>query len=522
MSKIEKKTAISVFNYYNINPTNTEELRGFDYRKIKKIKITKTFKGEIKMNNATLITKETPAPQMSFIERETIRLNSEIEELKNKLGTTEISEDEYKKSLNKKGKQNVIDSYNEQIKIKESITKLEKKLLNLEPFQAGIDVGKYNTKLTYVPPSQGELTSEYGNFTTDIFESRVQRATECRHDGGKKFFVGRELYSTSGAAKRVSDRNVIVNENIIEPMNNTKAHEYHRILLLKALYNIYLKTGRQVFDVGVGTSIDNYIEDNGAKVYLTMLDEKLPTELQVKVDSVESKKEKNEIYKAYVEELKAQFISKEFVVRETGGEPVTIVINDLYIAPETVTGATMIDVDDLAHAYVIDIGGLNESFLPIVNFAPIFDHIITNKNGMAHKYEEIANWLVSKSSEVTAMDRDGVEVILNNRDTMLDVNTEESIKDYMRIYFDEVTDKLKRNKVALKEGVTTLIFIGGGSQVLAPYIKDYYTNVCDMKGKVHIAEKDGIYSNVTGIYEAAANYFDDRKYLRQNKSSEAC
>lgn len=509
---MEKKTAISVFNFYNINPTNEEDLKSFDYRRIKKIKVNKKklFKGEKNMQNTTLITKETPAPQMSFVERETSRLNKEIEELKNKLEIDTISQADYENALKRKNKQDIIDAYNEQQKIKEEITKKEKELHNLTPFQVGADIGKYNSKIAYV--LEGNKT-----FVTDISPSRVQRATECRHDGAKKFFVGRELYVTSGNAKRVSDRDSVTMGSAVEPMNHTKAHEYHRVLLLKALYNVYCKTGRRVFNVGVGTSIDNYIEDNGSRVYLTMLDEKLPEEEQAKIDEAKNSKEINDIYKSYAQKLEQKFITKEFVVRETGGEPVTLVINDLYVRPETITGATKVNIpaEDLVHAYVLDIGGLNETYLPLVGCAPRFDNVISLKKGMAHKYEEIADWIVTKSSNTTAMDRGSVEAMLNNKETLLDKETELLIKDYMFTYLNEVTDRLRRNAVSLKEGVTTLIFIGGGSQVLAPYIKEYYSTVCDMKGKVHIAEKDGIFSNVTGIYDAATNYFDDRKYARE-------
>ena len=530
MRVIEKELAISVFNYYKLNPADQKSFKDVNYRNIKKVKTTKpkkeneNTKGEIFMQSSTLLTKNNQAVVVNPIKRIENKLKEELEKVKaTQEGINIISEETYSKTIKDvserdgkptKTQQNIIDSYIEQQNTQDKIKDLMLKIENLKPFQVSIDAGKYNTKYTYVLDGQDI-------FKNDIFESRTQRASDCRHDGGKKFFVGPEVYSTSGSAKRVSDRDVIKNDNV-EPMPNTKAHEYHRILMLKALYNIYQATGRTVFNVVVGTSIDSYLEDEGSQVYLTMLGEELPEQEQTRLKNAETLEEEYSIYKEYAQKLKDSFIVKEFIVRESGGEPVTLIVNDLYVAPETVTGATMIEADDLTHAFVMDFGGLNDTYLPIVNGSPLFEDIISNKNGMTKKYERIAAWLVSKSSETTAIDKNGVEVMLNNRETMLDRKTDELITNCIYSMLDDITHQLKTHTVALKEGISTLICIGGGTQVLAPYIEGYYSTRCDMKGKLHIASADGIYSNVTGMYEAGVNYFDERDYIRSQMQGHTC
>lgn len=503
---MQKELAISVFNFHGINPVEADEYDALIYKNIPKVKIRKEneFKeveGEIEM--------ETTIRKKDVLVLEQEKIQKEIEEVKQK--QAELNEPDvakYNRAIEAENKtatqKNIITEYESYQKSMRLLEKLSYELSQLTPFIVGIDCGKYNTKYAYTIDNE---TLERG-----LFASKVERVSECPYDSGVKFFVDDEIYAMLNA-KRVSEEDIIRNLDIA-PMPNTKAHEYHRVLMLKALYKIYLETGRRVFNVVVGASLDSYKEDEGARVYLSMLNEELPQEVQEQLKNTHDIKEQHLIYKQYAQKVKNRFEAKSFTVRESGKEAVTLIINDLHVAPESVTGATKVDYDDLLHAYIGDLGGLNDSFIPVVQYAPIFEHIISNKNGMMDKYRKIAQWLETKSSDCTIADRTNIEVLLNNRHLM-DASLEALIKEAIFDILTKMINKLMQNNIPFQPGITSLVFIGGGAQVLAPYIKEFFTEKVDLKGKLYIAEEDGIYSNVFGMFDAGVNYFDQRDFEKK-------
>lgn len=518
---MQKNLAIKIFNFYGINPAEADRRYTINYKKIHKIKIDKIavkekriikqLEGEKKMKEMIIPNELKEKTTQSLLEYERSVIKTKIESAKKEAEDTKPDMGKYKRAIEAETKtpnqQATIDLYNQYLKKEAEVEKLEKELALLEPFLTAEDTGKYNTKYCYfINDDEGE-----GEFITELFPSKIERASECPHDNGIKFFVDDQVYAMT-SAKRVSDENSVRNPEI-EKMVNTKAHEYHRILMLKSLYNIYLATGRRVFNVVVGTSLDSYREDEGARVYLSMLNEKLPEELENAVNSTNDPSVQHKIYKEYAEELKSKYISKSFVVRETGKDPVTLIINDLHVAPETITGATKVETDDLEHAVICDFGGLNESYLPIVNYAPVFDSLISNKHGMADKYKKIAQWIETRSSDVS-VDSTGIEVMLNNP-AKINEKMNHLIKDALFSMFDEMVAKLKSNSVVYQEDVTSIICIGGGAQVLAPYLKEYFSTVVNIGNKLYIAEENGIYANVAGMYDTGEIYFDQREYQRK-------
>lgn len=373
------------------------------------------------------------------------------------------------------------------------------------PLKVSVDTGKHNTKFAY--RTFDIETGKYSDVITDVFESRVSIVNSLSKTGltkltkidGKNFLISKE-----------ADR--VCSDIITDIAGKTKAHEFHRVLLVEALRRIKEITGRNLFDVVVGVSVDSLTADHGAGVYLTMLD-KHPQGTE-HYDSLSIADKKN-----YVINLMNDLIEKQTGVTfnvEYASQKFDLIINDLLVSPETQSGAYSLGhIDDFEckeyyNTYLVDIGGLNRTILAIIGGTPQLKTMDTNYNGMTSIVKNATKQLIRGAadySEGTTLDKAFVERSIK----FYDVNdTCEEIDDCLFDYFDELTNDLRAMEGAAFNRLTgKLIFIGGGAQSLKAFIKHYYKTQYPTTYEVEVVD-DALYSNVVGMYYFGQQRFEER------------
>lgn len=374
------------------------------------------------------------------------------------------------------------------------------------PLIVGVDTGKHNTKYAYMDFDIEKGT--YTEVTTGVFESRVSEVNSLSKTGLSKLtkFDGKSYLISKEADRVCSD---LAND----VAGKTKAHEYHRVLLGAALREVCEKTGRNLFNVVVGISVDSLTADNGAGVYLTMLD-RHPHGTE-EYDNL-SNKEKKEYVIKMMDELINDYTGTTFNL-EYGAQKYEIVINDLLVAPETQSGSFSLgDIDDFEseeyyNLYIIDIGGLNRTILPIIGGVPQIKKMDTNYNGMTNIVEEATKDLIREAADYNddiLIDKSFVERSIKFYELK---DEDQLVDDYLFKYFDELTSSLKRlDGCSFSPQTGKLIFIGGGSHSLKGFIETYYTNECKTTFPVEVID-DALYSNVVGMYYFGEQRFEDRK-----------
>lgn len=513
INTLKLKGAISIekSNYTVKITKNSRKKRNLTKSKLKNIakKEKELFRKNNKWKEGQIMTLEKLIKeQVARVKNSLADKSKDAEQLKP--GVEELKE--YNDAISAKNpsraQKSLLEKHSDYTNMLEIVEKLEEEAKSYRaiPTTVGVDSGKAQTKYAYT------LSLE-GNYILNLFDSRVERFSDCPHDMGSKFFVS-DGYGTKGriySTNAARDIMEITKKTAsgVDPVGNTKAHEYHHTLMLLALYEIAKETGKRVFNVGVGVSIDSYKVDQGAQVYLAMVQEKLPEELRIKAEeaALQDKAAADRIYQDYAEELKRKAIPKAYTLRKTKEDPITIIINHVQVFPETFTGATKceIEAEDMVSANCTDIGGHNRAHLFIDNCKAQFNTVLPNRKGMTYIVKQIKNWFTTNDVNNT-LDEATIKLYLSQRETMTP-EIAASMKQAVFNIVDEILTEIESSQGYIP-GVTSLMFIGGGSQSLEHYIREFLTTKANIPENKIFFNKDGIYSNVCGIYDAMENYLD--------------
>lgn len=373
---------------------------------------------------------------------------------------------------------------------------------------AAIDSGKSQNKITYAYPDENSETGmSYGKFK---FDSNVASYDSVSYDPNPPTIVDGEEFSISNYAPAIYQGEGSDEAGI------TKDHHYHRILVLEALRKIneelLAKTGKNYnkFNVTTGTSLDSHERDKGARVYLTMFDESISAKELEGLDF----EEKTAKYIEKFNEVSSKFPSKAYTV-EKGLQELEIIINDLIVAPETLSGASTLPID-LEHTFIYDLGGLNKSILPIIN--KNLRTVYTTTEGMVnltHSAVRELNRRIDNSSALGGsekVDYGYVSSVLNSG------TSNEVISKALCNFICSHLDKDINMLCNYEEGrffreKSQLVFIGGGSQTIEPYIEHYYKTTLGTEkelAKKPLVATNSVYANSTGMLNKALREFPIR------------
>ena len=425
-----------------------------------------------------------------------------------KEGTTESAEanDEVLKPYELKAEEYMQNQFEVWCKFKDKVFDAFSRI----PLLVAVDTGKHNTKVAYM--IFDIIKGAYTEIITDIFESRVTKVDSLSKAGLTKFTkIDGQDYLISKEADRVCY------DIVSDVVGRTKAHEFHRVLLAEALRKVRQATSRSLFNVVVGISVDSLTADDGAAVYLTMLN-KHPQGTE-EFDSLPPNAKKDYVRKL-MHELINDYTGTTYKL-EYGSEKFDIVINDLLVAPETQSGSYSLggidfESEEYYNTYIVDIGGLNRTILPIIGRKPLTDALDTDYLGMSYIIKEATKHLIRAAADYReggTIDRAFVERSIKFY-TIKDENEakeeELEIDDFLFEYFDKLTNSLRAMEgCAFNRQTGKLIFIGGGSHSLKPFIETYYKDHYPTNYKVEVID-DALYANVLGMYYFGETRFADR------------
>ena len=302
-----------------------------------------------------------------------------------------------------------------------------------------IDCGMSNLK------SMVRLVGEE-NFKEFIFGSEVEKGESIT---ATTTYINDQVWNFGGfngdSSKKVGEY-----ENVF-----TKATEYHRALVRRFLYELYLNTGFKKFELIIGASVDNFNVNQGKNVVSTMLE--------------------------------GEMKPSKFRVREGLGADVELEITNVIAQPETasalLSGAIKTNATE-SNLYLCDVGYLNNTVFVIregrIDFSTEgvevdvrgMNHIIKHINAYYNRHNLKAKMTVNKIEQILKYNRE-----LDNTDEKL---FQSAINEYMD---NEYMPKLIARD--FDSNYDCIEFIGGGSVALERFLRKY----CETKNiKVEIAE----------------------------------
>lgn len=393
----------------------------------------------------------------------------------------------------------------------------ENKMLNAIskiPLIVAVDTGKYNTKICY--STFNIFKGEYTDLKTLCFESRVSEVDSLSSIGASSITtLNGEGFIVSKQAARICETNTKLTAG------THKAHKYHRFLLAEALCIVYEETGRNLFNVVMGMSLDSLNSDEGAAVYLTMLD-KLPEDLK-EPTSLEERKNLNKDLKALMNSYMSNFTGTTLNMKRKGRK-FDLVINDLIVSAETQSGSYSLehienfDCEEYFNTYLIDIGGLNRSIYIVVGGAPDVLNSVTDDKGMARLVSEAETYLVKNNGGLhdTELHFDKAYVERSLKFYSIKEGGQ-PVDDALFQYFDGLVEQLKNMpNHKFNPNAAKLIFIGGGAQSLQEFIKYYFSREIELKYPAEVIP-NGLYSNVIGMYHVGEVRFSEREIERREQ-----
>lgn len=283
-------------------------------------------------------------------------------------------------------------------------------------------------------------------FKEYLFGSEVEKGESIT---GSTTYINDQAWNFGGF-NGDSNKKVGEYENIF-----TKATEYHRALVRRYLYQLYLETGFKKFEVVIGASVDNFNVNQGKNVVTTMLE--------------------------------GEIKPSQFKIREGLGAEVELEIVNVIAQPETasalLSGAIKTNATE-SNLYLCDIGYLNNTVFVIreskIDFTTEgvevdvrgMKHIIKHMNAYYNRNNLKAKMTVNKIEQILKYNRE-----LDNTDEKL---FQQAINEYM--------DSEYMPKLVARDFDATydcIEFIGGGSVALERFLRKY----CETKNiRVEIAE----------------------------------
>ncbi len=223
----------------------------------------------------------------------------------------------------------------------------------------------------------------------------------------------------------------------------TKATEFHRALVKRFLYELYLQTGFKKFEVIIGSSVDNFNVNQGKNVINTML------EGEVK--------------------------SFKFKIREALNQEVELEITNVIAQPETASALLSGEIKTNAtekNLYLCDIGFLNNTVFVIregkIDFTT--EGVEVDVRGMKHIIKHI-NAYYNRHNLKSKITINKIDQILR-QGRKLDGNDEKLFQNAINEYMDkEYMPKLVSREFDSKNDC--IEFIGGGSVALSRFLINY-------------------------------------------------
>ena len=223
----------------------------------------------------------------------------------------------------------------------------------------------------------------------------------------------------------------------------TKATEFHRALVRRFLYELYLQTGFRKFEVIIGASVDNFNVNQGKTVVNTMLEGEVKPSI--------------------------------FKIREALNQEVELEITNVIAQPETasalLSGAIKTNATE-KNLYLCDIGFLNNTVFVIregkIDFTTEgvevdvrgMNHVIKHINAYYNRHNLKAKMTVNRIEQILRQGRE-----LDNTDEKL---FQSAINEYMD---KEYMPKLVAREFDSKNDC--IEFIGGGSVALSRFLLNY-------------------------------------------------
>lgn len=254
----------------------------------------------------------------------------------------------------------------------------------------------------------------------------------------------------------------------------TKQDKVHMQLVQKRLFELSKLSGQDIFDVILGCSLDIY-KDN------------------YRDNQKDRVKEFQEFAKHYL---------NKFTVKEEGVEK-TIKVKNIVIRPETLSSLVGGVEITSNKAFMVDLGTLNNSFIPIINKTPKYESSVTGYEGYHYLIKKLTSYINDNLSKDT-YDEDGIiNYVENFKDTD---KADKELNLLISEYFKTEYIKTIRNKLAELncDKFSQIIFTGGTAQTFKKEIQDSF------RIEVQFV-KDPVVANVTGMY------WRGKKELLENK-----
>lgn len=165
--------------------------------------------------------------------------------------------------------------------------------------------------------------------------------------------------------------------------------------------------------------------------------------------------------------------------------------------------------------YIIDIGGTTVNFIVAKNCVPIEDSSFSTKLGINSLVEKIRNSLI-KNGYGGDLHDDEITSLIEEKYLDAEGNriVEEAINDRLQAIERAISKNGFDVMQQLRNNGDSIEFIGGGSEILRAYIKNYFKTESGVTPNV----VDGaVWSNVNGFYSYGEVVFKDRIKQEEEK-----
>lgn len=260
--------------------------------------------------------------------------------------------------------------------------------------------------------------------------------------------------------------------------HKTKDNEIHEVLLKKAIYEVYKRTGANKFDVIVNCSLDSYKDDKGAKV------------------------------------LEAMSKERTIKVRELYTDEVELTINRIECYPECLTGGVLAKVNFKEEdVIVVDIGTKDLQLIRVTQGTPDYLGSKSKKIGMDYIYRGIAE-IVGNLNEGINDDvavRMYLEKTATGKTPIIDSVDDKILEYLMSNIFIEIDRCLTEMNMSR---FTKIVLLGGGSIALkrfldAKFIEKDELEVCYVDG--------GYFANSLALFKKAERLYGYEKHISEEK-----
>ena len=292
----------------------------------------------------------------------------------------------------------------------------------------------------------------------DSFESRF---IEGEGISGTCLKINNKYY-TFGEGKLASDYD-----------HTTKNHEIHRVLLWKAMYEVFRKTKEKDFYIVVSCGMDSWKEDRGKKVL----------DFMSEIKSIVVEDERNKI-------------------------KVKLNIKEIDCSPETLSGLPSakneINVKTEEEVLAFDIGTKNFQIVKYESGRALIDRSFSTEYGMNRIYSDLADRNKNIKS-IKLKSPHSVKVYLK-KTALKEIepipDVENIILDYLsNIIFDEIDTKINHLDIS---DFTRFCFLGGGTTYLERFLSAKYIS------NNPVFASDAFYMTAKGLLMRAIMLYKDK------------